>query len=424
MHAMASSARPRPQRRKRTTSSRLIRSGLTIGTAIAAANGLTAVTQLALARLLHPADYSLLVTLFVVITIAGVPLAALQATVARGVAADYSERGALGAGAALIESARELVRLSVPLSLALAILAVPVAVVLNVQHVTPLAATVVTVTASAGLTIVWAGLQGTHRFGALGLGQVGFAMAKLILAIGAAWAGAGVAGVMGAIAAATLATLVVGIVPLAPYLRAAAHLERARRPLLTRYSHGAGVCLMIFAILTTADVLVARVALRPSTAGSYAAASVVARALLLVPTAITTVLFPHVSTLHDATRERRHLLGALGATTAASIVPVGLLLLAGRPIMGALFGSRYEAAAPLVGPLSIAMAFYAIAFVYLFHSLSIGHTRFWVAGLPVLAGQLVGFSAFHGSGRDLVGVQIAAAAAFAIAGEIFDRRTR
>jgi len=139
---MASSARLRPRKRKLTTSSRLIRSSLTIGSAIVLANGLTAVTQLVLARLLHPADYSLLVTLFVVITIAGVPLAALQATIARGVAADFSERGALGAGAALIESARELARLSLPVSLALAALTVPAAVVLNVQHVAPIAAAV------------------------------------------------------------------------------------------------------------------------------------------------------------------------------------------------------------------------------------------------------------------------------------------
>jgi len=421
---MASSARLRPRKRKLTTSSRLIRSSLTIGSAIVLANGLTAVTQLVLARLLHPADYSLLVTLFVVITIAGVPLAALQATIARGVAADFSERGALGAGAALIESARELARLSLPVSLALAALTVPAAVVLNVQHVAPIAAAVVVIAASAALTIVWAGLQGTHRFGALSFGQVGFAVLKLILAIGAAWAGAGVAGVIGAIGAATLVTLVVGVAPLAPYLRAAAQLDRVRRPLLTRYSRGAGLSLTLFAILIALDVLVARVALTASTAGVYAAASVVARSLLLIPTAITTVLFPHVSTLRDATRERQHLLGALGATAAASIVPVGLLLIAGGPIMENLFGSRYAAAAPWVGPLSIAMALYALAFVYLFHSLSVGHTRFWVAGVVVLAGQLVGFAALHGSGRDLVGVQIGAAAALVVAGEIFDRRAR
>lgn len=228
---MASSARPRPQGRKPTTPSRLIRSSLTVGIAIAVANGLTAVTQLALARLLHPAEYSLVVTLFVVITIAGVPLAALQATVAREVAADHSARGAAGAGAALVESARELVRLSIPVWAALAVLALPAAIVLNVQHVTPILATIVTVAASVGLTIVWAGLQGTRRFGVLSLGQAGFAVAKLILAIGAARAGA--------IAAAALATLLLGLAQLTPYLRAAAHLERVRRPLLTRYSRGA-----------------------------------------------------------------------------------------------------------------------------------------------------------------------------------------
>lgn len=423
MRGMAS-VRPRPPGRRPKTPPPLFRSSVTIGIAIAAASGITAVTQLAMARLLRPAEYSLLATLFVVIAVAGVPLAALQATIARDVAAEHAEHAALGAGTALIGSARELARLSVPVALVVALLAVPAAVLLHVQHVTPIAATAAAVGGSVALTVVWAGLQGTHRFVAFGFGQVGFAFLKLLLAVGAAWAGLGVGGVMGAIAAATAVTLLAGAGPLLPYLRAAAQLPRARRPLLTRYSHGAGACLTIFAVLTTADVLVARVALGPSRAGPYAAASVVARAVLLIPTAITTVLFPHVSTLRDRTRERQHLLGALGATAAASIVPVGLFLAAGHPIVRAVFGRRYDAAGTWVGWLSVAMALYAIAFVYLFHALSIGRTRFWIAGLVVLAGQTAGFAVFHASGRELVGVQVVAALALATAGELFDRQAR
>jgi O-antigen/teichoic acid export membrane protein len=228
---------------------------------------------------------------------------------------------------------------------------------------------------------------------------------------------------MGAVAAATVVTLAAGVVPLVPYLRAAVHADLRRRPLVTRYSGGAGASLTVFAILTTIDVLVARVTLKPSVAGEYAAASVVARGVLLIPTAITTVLFPHVSTLRDPARERRHLLGALGGTVAAAVVPVLLLLLAGRPIVELLFGARYAPAGSWAGPLAGAMALYSIAFVYLFHALSVGRTRFWLAALPVLAAQLAAFVVFHESARELIGVQLAAAATLAVVGELYDRRT-
>ena len=420
MRGMAA-VRLRPRLRGPKLSTGLFRSSVTIGVAIAAASAITAATQLGLARLLQPAEYSLVATLFVVIAIVGVPLGALQATIARDVAADFVERAEVGAGEVVIGSARELGRVSAPVALAVVLVAIPVTILLHVPHVTAMAETAVAVAGSMALTVVWAGLQGTQRFTAFGLGQVGFALLKLLLAVGAAWVGLGVAGVMGAIAAATIVMLVAGV-GLMPFVRAAAHLPRERRALFTRYSQGATVCLTIFAVLTTADVLVARVALGPSRAGAYAAASVVARAVLLIPTAITTVLFPHVATMRDRPRERRHLLAALGATVAASAVPVAIFLAAGRPLVRAVFGSRYSAAGHWVGWLSLAMALYAIAFVYLFHALSTGRTRFWIAGSVVLAGQTAGFALFHASGRELVVVQLVAALALATAGELYDRR--
>jgi O-antigen/teichoic acid export membrane protein len=273
------------------------------------------------------------------------------------------------------------------------------------------------------LTVAWGGLQGTHHFTAFSLGQVGYAVLKLAAAVGVASAGAAVGGVMWAIAAATVVTLVAIAVPLLPYLRASAHASLRRRPLVTRYSGGAGASLTLFAAMTTLDVLVARVTLTPNVAGAYAAASVIARGVLLIPTAITTVLFPHVSTLGDAARERRHLLGATAATVGAALVPVVLLLAAGDTIVKLLFGARYVAAGSWAGPLAAAMALYSIAFVYLFHSLSIGRTRFWLAALPALALQLAGFAAFHDSARELIGVQLVAAAVLAVVGELYDRRT-
>ena len=416
---MASAARPRT--RAQLTPDRLVRSGLVVGGAIAIANGLTAVTQLALARLLPPADFSLVVTLFVGIAVAGVPLAALQATIARTVASDRAADGARGAGMALRSSAGELLRLSVPSVLLAVAVAVPVGILVNIQRVGPAILTGVVIAVSVGLTLVWGGLQGTQRFTALSLGQMGFAVVKLLAAVGAAWAGLGVGGVMAAIAAATAATFLVGLLPLVPLLRDAPA-PRERRPLATRYSAAAVAALTLFALLSTFDVVVARLSFPPELSGRYAAASVAARALLLIPTAITTVLFPHVATLADRRRERKHLTGGLVATGALVGLPVGLLLVAGRPIVELVFGARYGEAGSWAGLLSVAMALYALAYVHLFHSLSLNATGYWRFALVVFALQTIALISFHRTPHDLVHVQLVAAALLAAGGHLLAQR--
>ena len=61
----------------------LFGSGLFVGVAVFTANGLNALFQIALARVLSPAEYSVLVALIVITLIAAVPPLAFQASVAR-----------------------------------------------------------------------------------------------------------------------------------------------------------------------------------------------------------------------------------------------------------------------------------------------------------------------------------------------------
>ena len=392
-----------------------------MGGSIALANVLTAITQLALARILHPADFSLIVTLFVVIAVASVPLGALQATIARTVAAECAKDGASGAGRVLRASARELVRLATPAAFVAIAISIPLGYWLNVQRVGPVILTGVVIAASVALTLVTGGLQGMQRFEVLSVGQVGLALVKLAGAVTAARAGAGVAGVMGAIAGATVAVLALGFIPLLPAFRAS-HGPVRTRTLATRYSAAAATALTLFAVLTTLDVITARLALSPAASGQYAAASVAARALLLVPMTVTLILFPQVVTLADRRRERRHLRGGLLVTGALVSVPVALLLVAGRQVVELIFGHAYATAGSSVGLLSVAMGLYALAYVDLFHSLAVNRTRYWRFATAVLAGQTAGFAFFHDRPRDFVVVQVAAAATLAAGGHALEHR--
>src|SRR5439155_27251815 len=109
----------------RSSARALLGPGLFVAAAVVAANGLNAVFQIALARVLEPSEYSLLVALVVVTLIAAVPPLAFQAAVAREVAVALADERPGDAGAALRDTVRGLVLWAVGV-LALGALAYPV----------------------------------------------------------------------------------------------------------------------------------------------------------------------------------------------------------------------------------------------------------------------------------------------------------
>ncbi len=63
------------------------------------------------------------------------------------------------------------------------------------------------------------------------------------------------------------------------------------------------------------------------------------------------------------------------------------------------------------------MALYALANVYVYHFLSLARTRFALVLVGLFAAQLAAFGVLHDRPADLIGVQIAVAAATVVAAE-------
>jgi O-antigen/teichoic acid export membrane protein len=404
------------------TTRRLVRSGLWLAGAIAAANILNAAFQVVLARALTPGEYSLAVTLFAAVMVLGVPALAVQTAVARDVAGRLAADDVAGAGVVLRESSRSLLYVVAALVPAALALGIPVAFALNVQHPLPLVATAAVVAFSLALSVVWGGLQGSERFIPFSLGQLLQVVLKFAFGLGLALAGAGVAGVMFGLAAGTGVTLVFSAVPLRQLWRTARPLPRSRRRLLTRFSVSAAVALGVFIALTTLDLLVARASFAPAVAGGYAAVSVAARAILLIPVVVTTVLFPHVVTLGERVRERRALLGALSTTAALGAVLTLFFAVDPKELLNLAFGSGYGLAAGWLAPLAAAMTIYSLAYVYLFHFLAVGRTRYWLVAAPVLVAQAVLYGFMHQRPAQLIAVQLVSATVLAVASEVYERR--
>lgn len=396
----------------------LIGSGLLLALAVGAANALNAVFQFGLARILERGQYSLLAALFAVVLIGAVPPLAFQATTARSVASSLAEGRETEAGAYLRGTLRSVLLWTAAL-LALTLVLIPIGAAVGLDEPLAIAATAATVAIALVIPVVWGGLQGAHRFRDLAAATLLFAGSRLVagLAIGAA--GGGVGTVMLGVAGATALTAALSLVPLRSLLGHTGGAPRPRLRLATLPNAGAAVGLTTLTVLATSDLIVAKLAFPSGRAGDYAAASVGARVLLLIPIAVTTVLFPRVATLRDRRRERSHLLAGLLAVGITAAMATAFLWTLATPLIDLTFGAKYDDAAAWLGPLSLAMALYALATVYLYHFLSLGQSRFAIVLLGLLALQLVLFGALHGSPRELIGVQIGVAAATLAAAEIW-----
>jgi O-antigen/teichoic acid export membrane protein len=392
----------------------LLGPGLFVGVAVVVANALNAVFQIALARILEPEEYSLLVALVVVTLIAAVPPLAFQASVAREVAIALAQERPGDAGAALRDTVRGLVPWALGI-LALGGLAYPVLDVLGRGDAGATLATAATISAALVIPAVWGGLQGARLFVALGIAHLTFAATRLVAGVGIGLAGGDAAAVMGGVAGATAVTLVLTLLPLRDLWHGAVR-SRARR-LATLPNAAAATGLTLLTALATVDVLVAKLAFSPGTAGAYGVASVGARVLLLLPIGVTTVLFPRVATLRDRTSERRHLLAGLAVVAALGAVTTAVLWVFADPIVRGIFGDEYAAAVPWLGPLSLAMALYALATVYMYHFLSLARARFALVLVGIFAFQLVLFGFLHARPAELVGVQIGIATLTLVAAE-------
>ncbi|MGI8460346.1 MAG: lipopolysaccharide biosynthesis protein [Solirubrobacterales bacterium] len=398
----------------------LIRSGAIVALAVAISNLLNVVFQLITARLLQPAEYSLLVALLSIILIANVPILALQARVARDVARALEGGREREAGGILIESLRPVGRWGAVVLVVGAVVAVPVAILVNVERQLPVVAVVAVIIVTLPLPITFGGLQGSQQFTLLGISQVVYASVKLIVGIGLAIAGFGASAIVFGLAGATMVTVLASLYCLRGLIARGRHTANRRRKLLDSYTLGSAGILAAIVTLTNMDLLVARAFFDADTAGIYAAVSVAARSLLLLPIIATTVLFPRVAVLRDLAAERNHLLAGLVAVAALGVVILLFFFLIPGPLIELGFGSDYIPGEGWLGPLGAAMLIYALVEVYCFHFLAVGRLRYGlVLGGGVIL-QLALFAFFHSNPTEIIAVQVVVAVLLLAASEAFD----
>ncbi len=344
-------------------------------------------------RLLGPEDYGLAASLQAVAVVVALPTIALQWSSARVVAAT-------GGG----HDASTVYRRAIIWSTALAIVAAAAATVVTIAiaqsspgvPVGALAATYWSLVPVVPLFLALGVLQGRHRYGGFGWSYALTGVLRppfLLLFIGI--------GVVSAVESTMVAT---GI----PYAVGAIAAVWLTRDLLRRPGKppaeawrsfrtglgGAAIGLAGIAVLTNVDVVAAKLKIGGAEAGYFGAAAVIAKALMLVPQALTVILLPRVAERRQQGRATGSLL-AVGVLTmfAAGLIAMAVALPLEGPITTITFGTEFEPAADLVVPFFGATTLLGALLILVNHHVARSDHRFaWTVGaLAIVQMILLGF---------------------------------
>lgn len=371
--------------------SRGARQGLWMLTATVLSGGLNYLVNMAMGRMLGPADYSVYAALLTLHTTL-MTLTGVGQTVVTNYAAQMAALGAwdrvrrlagraviwcapLGVGAAALIFvgagliARALQLPALPPVYALAAAALPLALV----------------PAALGLT------RGLQRFGAFGGAQIGGAAARVGSGILLVSLGLGATGAVFSLFFATAGVVLAAGLGL-PELwrgRRAAPSPASPGPVAApggavgRFVAFAALGMVSYALLTGMDVLIVKARFPATEAGLYAAVATVGKIALWVPGALTFLLLPKVAAGRAAGRDTVKVLRATqGAALALCGAATVVFFVAGPWVMRVLFGDVYVAMGHLLGLYGVAMTLYALVAIWLNYFLALEQVSF--IGLLVL----------------------------------------
>ncbi len=363
--------------------------------ALSLLNGSNYVFHVVVSRLLGPTQYGALAALLGLLLVLSVPFAVIQTLAAKRTAAlraggDGHDIRVLAAGAL-----KAMVAIGMAGSAGLALASPILGAFLHVGVGSALLVGPYAMV-SLLLAIPLGVLQGQMRFRAFAVATAVGLVARLLLGVAVVRMGGGVPGALFATIAAQVVSLMLAVrllgLDVVSWRRARMGLGLIRSGFSTALLGLAG-----FWLLAELDLTLARHFLEPHGAGYYAAAGLLARALLFLSGAVSTVAFPIFTEARERDEDVRRLLRVAVCVTAALVALsfTGLALFRSVAV-GLTFGSTFHPAAALLPTLGAAMGLFGILNVLVFFHISAG-TRAHLVLFAAVALETALITVFHGS---------------------------
>ena len=373
-----------------------------LGAAMIAAGGLDYLVYVVAGRWLGPAEFGIFVAVSAVLQVLSLLAMSIRVVVAR-YTSDLSASGA-GASSFLLAAWRWAARWGLGLMLLVAVAGPLLARMLALPDAWAIWAAAPALAAMFLRGIAFGALQGTHRFGTLGVVQVVQAMLRIAFAAGLLAAGwrAG-----GAILATSLSAA--ACVLITAWRVRGLFGPRSLRPSLIRlgvrspsvepsggpppaavwnYSAASVVGLAVFGLVTNLDALVVRHWFDPETAGAYGPVVTLSRICLFLPTAVGLVLFSKVANRRAMGRDPRAiLLAALFASLAPGLVLTAAYFTAPGALVRLVFTGAYPDPGLVLGLAGLAGTLFAGVHIWINYALSLERNRYVWALAVILCAQ-------------------------------------
>jgi O-antigen/teichoic acid export membrane protein len=309
-----------------------------------------------LARLIRPADYSLLVALLALAGPLTSSLGPLRMLFAERIASAPAAQHPHLIRLTLRQSAQWAVGVAGLLALILLAGGRLIQAFLDIPDLSQLLLIALLLEANLAYGAISGIVQGLERFVALGVSSMLLGLVQLGVGVGLTLAGFGVLGALSGVPAGLLGAALVCAIP----VMAAARQPAAPSPALPKavlpYFSYLLINRLVLSLLINVDVIMARRLFDANTAGLYAALSVLGKIALYLPGAVTVVLFPKiVHQLGGEGRPLRVMLPSLALSLGTSaLVPLAFALAPGL-LVSLLFGAQYVGLEPVVWQYGLAM---------------------------------------------------------------------
>jgi glycosyltransferase involved in cell wall biosynthesis/O-antigen/teichoic acid export membrane protein len=348
-----------------------------LATALMANNFIALLFTIVFARLLGASGYGSLGALLAAFTILVVPGSALQATVAREVSA-AAAAGEESPAAGVWVWLWRLLMASVAAVVVAVLLREPLAAVVGVDLDWAAAAIIPTGALWLVLCVQRGTLQGLGRYSAVGYSIVAEAGARLGLGLALYAVGLGVTG---AFLGTTASIAAVSLLLVPPMIGALGRPQLRHAPLSLKALLGSAwapvLAFSLVAALQNIDIVYVKHEASSDDAGSYAAASVAAKAVIWVAIGLGLYLLPEAVRRTRAGRDARPVLWKTIALISSVALPMVLVYaVAGETILAAVFGDDLTAAAGALPLLALAMSLLACAYLGVQYLLALGRSGF------------------------------------------------
>jgi O-antigen/teichoic acid export membrane protein len=378
-------------------------------------SGLNLIHNLLMGRLLSPADYSQLTFIITLQLLIGLFPATLQTMMAR-FSARYEARQEFGSARVLHRATLRLGwGLGTAVALLLIMLAQPLAALFRISD----AALLLPVALALPFFIVTGAdrglLQGSGRYWWLSGAYLGEGLIRLgisvLLGYGLVSAGRSLEGAVWGLAQSMLVTWFIAWVA----VRLVRHSQSVLTPEAERterqsWRQLATITLMALVgqvLITNSDFILVKNFFSPDEAGLYAAISVLGRIVYFGALPLTILLIPLIAqnqALGKPTRPIFMLLIGGGAVVCIFLVAASALF--APHILRFLYGTAYEAAAPLLAPYALAASLYTLTNLAITYQIALGKSgESWMPLLAAVA-QIALLLVFHDTLTQVVLVQI------------------